>query len=105
MSSTDADQPHPLPTLPPAGATMASAKPAGKAGAKVPASIAKLSMEELQSMCVDTLKKLRARDKRIEVSIAAATHGNLTCSPVLVKLASMKAWSGTQFPHIQAFVF
>jgi hypothetical protein len=46
---------------------MASAKPAGKAGAKVPASIAKLSMEELQNMCVDTLKKLRARDKRIEV--------------------------------------
>ena len=46
---------------------MASAKPGGKAGAKVPASIAKLSVEELQSMCVDTLKKLRARDKRIEV--------------------------------------
>ena len=50
---------------------MASAKPGGKAGAKVPASIAKLSVEELQSMCVDTLKKLRARDKRIEVRYAA----------------------------------
>ena len=48
---------------------MASAKPAGKAGAKVPSSIAKLSLEELQSMCVDTLKKLRARDKRIEVRV------------------------------------
>ena len=46
---------------------MASAKPAGKPAAKVPASIAKLSMDELQNMCVDTLKKLRARDKRIEV--------------------------------------
>lgn len=38
-----------------------------KAAAKVPVAIAKLPLEELQSMCVETLKKLRARDKRIEV--------------------------------------
>lgn len=41
---------------------------------KLPAAIANASLEELQKLCLDTLKKLRARDKRIEeLSVAVAT--------------------------------
>ena len=55
-------------------------KAGGKAAVKVPAAIAKLSLEDLQNMCVDTLKKLRARDKRIEVS----RRPHISCSSRIV---------------------
>ncbi len=54
-------------------ASAGGAKSPAKAPPKLPAVIANASLEELQKLCVDTLKKLRARDKRIEeLSCAAA---------------------------------
>jgi hypothetical protein len=37
-----------------------------RAAPRLPAAIANASMEELQKMCFDTLKKLRDRDRRIK---------------------------------------
>lgn len=53
-------------------ASAGGAKSPAKAPPKLPAVIANASLEELQKLCVDTLKKLRARDKRIEELNCAA---------------------------------
>ncbi len=53
-------------------ASAGGAKSPAKAPPKLPAVIANASLEELQKLCLDTLKKLRARDKRIEELSSAA---------------------------------
>jgi len=44
----------------------------------LPPSIANLSLEESQKLCLDTLKKLKARDKKI--AELAAANENLTAA-------------------------
>lgn len=56
-------------------ASTAGRSPA-KAPPKLPAAITNASLEELQRLCLDTLKKLRARDKRIEELSAAAAKAD-----------------------------
>lgn len=47
-----------------------------KGAPRLPAAIANASLEELQKMCLDTLKKLRDKDRRIkELSSAAVPTG------------------------------
>ena len=54
-------------------ASAAAKSTAGKGPPRLPAAIANATLEELQKMFVDTLVKMRKKDRRIEELAAAAT--------------------------------
>lgn len=54
-------------------ASAAARSTAGKGPSRLPAAIANATLEELQKMFVDTLVKMRKKDRRIEELTAAAT--------------------------------
>lgn len=54
-------------------ASAAARSTAGKGPTRLPAAIANATLEELQKMFVDTLVKMRKKDRRIEELTAAAT--------------------------------
>ena len=62
----------------------------GRAPPKLPAVIANASLEDLQKLCLDTLKKLRARDKRIEELTASAAAVPDGSAPAAAELDALR---------------